>query len=144
MAIRKSYEITDVSKLEMYDFRIEAVNGYDETVLITGDRGYPRYYRVEAQFFDVKYLACAPSFGAMGTFLFRQATEQEATTLYEDYLEHPPQAVYCFEEDLSRWSPMPKRKAHKFFIVANSVEITIHYDAENVHHLSGFEKREGG
>jgi hypothetical protein len=139
MAIRKSSEITDVNKLGMHDFYLETANGYDETVLISGDKGYPHYYRVELHFFDVEYLACAPSFGNMGTFQFRQATEPEATAIYEDFLEYPPQVVYCFEEDLSRWSPVPKRKAHKFFIAASRVEITIHYDAENVHHLLGFE-----
>ncbi len=74
MAIKKLHEITDVNKLGMHDFRIEAVDGYDR-VLISGDRGYPHYYRVELAFFDVDYLACAPSFGAMGTFHFRYATE---------------------------------------------------------------------
>jgi hypothetical protein len=139
MAIRKSSEITDVNKLGMYDFYLITANGYDETVLISDDRGYPQYYRVELQFFDVEYIACAPTFGNMGTFQFRQATEQEAATIYEGYLEYPPQMVYCFEEDLFRWNPMPKRKAHKFFIVASRVEITIHYEAENVNHLSMFE-----
>lgn len=80
----------------------------------------------------------------MGTFLFRQATEQEAAAIYENFLEYPPQAVYCFEEDLSRWSPMPQRKAHTFFIVASRVEVTIHYDAENAHHLLGFEDMKNG
>lgn len=140
MAIRKSSEITDVNKLGMYDFYLESANGYDETVLIRGDRGYPQYYRVELHFFDVEYLACAPSFD--DTYRFRPATEQEATTVYKDYLENPHRAVYCFEEDLSQWSPMPQRKAHTFFIVASRVEVTIYYDAENAHHLLKLEQIE--
>lgn len=105
----------------------------DDIVRITGDRGYPHYYRVDLQFFDVNYIACAPFFGS--TFRFRQATEQEVATLYKDYVEDLPRVVYCFEEDLSQWRPMPQRKARTFFIVAICVEITILYDEENAAHL---------
>src|ERR1700753_2849962 len=127
MAIKISSEITDVNNLGMHDFYLDSISDKDNSIYIAGNGGYPSYYRVEIQFFDVEYISCATYFD--DTFRFRKATEQELITISENYLDHLPQTIYCFEEDLSRRSSTSSKTARKFFIVASHVEITISYHA---------------
>jgi len=138
MAIRKSWDITDVNTLGMFYFRMSAIEQGDniQILLITGDRGWPKSYAVEIRFFSIAYIGCPTYFEE--EFLWRMATEEETSPI-QAYTERLPGAkVYCLEEQLNKWI---RRSPIKYFLAAANVELTL-FDADPHEESSWGEKVE--
>lgn len=126
-------DIADVNKLNMSDFAVTFLNGYEDILVVNGDMGRPQRFRVEIRFIDVAYVACAPSFLGW-VYSFRMATEEEAekSRFYADDDDIP---VYCFEEQVKRLSPPLERDARNFFIAAKKIHVTLYYHEDSIPYL---------
>jgi hypothetical protein len=59
------------------NYTIASVESFnEESLVITGDQGYPDYLRIDVKFIAPQYLACATHFD--GEVLWRIASEEEA------------------------------------------------------------------
>lgn len=139
MATRTFTDITDANRVWVELYVMESIESFErETLLITGDRGYPNHFRVDVTFLGHKYLACATAFE--GEVRWRMATADEARMIRQAYWENSDINVYCIEEDLDRFRPRPNKAPQKFFIVASSVEIVVTYEGEDIDRLVGLIK----
>lgn len=108
-----------------------------DELCISGNNGYPEYYRIEIFFKEVEYIACGLYIDE--AYHWRIASPEERKSVLEAFAEFPDveksyrhTIVYCIEE-----SGQPSYvKPRKYFIAAHSVEIILHYDANNPHHLA--------
>jgi hypothetical protein len=120
MPMRKSWDIADINRLGMLDFRMQGFEEGNEGIdilLITADRGYPGYYRAEIRFFNIAYIGCATYFDQQ--FIWRMATEEEEREIQAYAYRIPHARVCCVEEEsISR---------KKFFLAYASVETTLLY-----------------
>ena len=136
MATRTFTDITDVNRVWVELYVIESIESFErETLLITGDQGYPDHLRVDITFLGHKYLACATAFA--GEVRWRMATTEEIGMIEKAYESINGDKLYCIEEDFERFLPRPNREPQKFFIVASSVEIVVTYEGEDIDRLVG-------
>ena len=128
-------DIADVNRIWVENYTIASIESFDEeSLVITGDQGYPDYLRIDVKFIAPQYLACATHFD--GEVLWRIASEEEAKLVRQTYKDNSHINVYCVEENFSAFlPPHPNRKPRKFFIAAVRVEITVFYGGKNIDEL---------
>ncbi len=139
-------KFTDIDIVNRVCMRYYYLNMPDSDELcISGNNGYPEYYRIEIVFKEAEYIACGLYIDE--AYQWRIASPEERKSVLEAFAEFPdPEKsyshtiVYCIEE-----SGQPSYvKPRKYFIAAHSVEILVYYDASNPHHLVGLELHEQG
>lgn len=147
-------EIEAVNRLHLSRYRLDTKGGVasdiqrmKERIVFCGDRGEPESYRAEIAFKTVLYLSCP--FHLVGHVHWRLAKPNEsrtvfpANTIFESGVKSDRQKsqVYCLEVEASadrheppsslnsKEEPSPlSQPAHRtFFIVADAVEIVVHY-----------------
>lgn len=137
-------KFTDIDIVNRVCMRYYYLNMPDSDELcISGNNGYPEYYRIEIVFKEAEYIACGLYIDE--TYHWRLASPEERKSVLEAFAEFPdPEKayshtiVYCIEE---MYPPLGK-ESRKYFIAARSVEIILYYDANNPHHLAGLELHE--
>jgi hypothetical protein len=134
-------KFTDIDIVNRVRMRYYYLNMPDSDELcISGNNGYPEYYRMEIFFEEVEYIACGLYIDE--SYQWRLASPEERKSMLEAFAEFPDveesyshTIVYCLEEMFPPLGKGPR----KYFVAAHSVEIVLYYDANNPRHLAGLD-----
>lgn len=122
MDSQKLTNLSTFNALNMYEFELLRFVADDNSLVIRAHQGYPQHFWAEIEFSWVGYITCPVNFFDVR---LRLATEQEIARLGP---HKNASLVYCFEDTLAP----DEQKASSFFISANSIEIIVYYDGDNL------------
>jgi hypothetical protein len=129
-SLMESKIITDISvfnALGMNEFEIISFNKDDDSLVIRAHSGSPHLFWAELIFHWTGYIACPTCFFDVHLRLARP----------EEILQIGPHKnssqLFCFEDLLEASTETPDR----FFVAANSVQITVYYGGEHLDTMLG-------
>lgn len=149
MEVKKLKSVVDLNKLQRFEYTLSSID--EDSLLITGDRGYPNYLYVEIKFEGTEYISCPISI--TDPVIWGVAEPNEAKKVIEKYSDNYRMKVFSIEEDFSIYYHSdeikkslnktllqhiiqpPQRSPYKFYIVAYNIDITLFYTKEVSHFL---------